>query len=170
VWCSDGLNTLVAMHTTLFQQAHHRQKLLPFQQLITLNLTYGLLPLPPKHLLLTTSTFVPSDTSSKEVTPSVPSHDKNSETTPLYCMLSGVQLLPPDYFTSSTLSLHKSHLHRHYKGKGKVHPRTGHEGPQGEQRYRSTLSLTSAVDRTGWSMPHPGRFTPPPPPKTGAPF
>jgi len=28
------------------------------------------------------------------------------------------------------------------KGKGKVHPRTGHEGPEGEQRYSCTLSLT----------------------------
>jgi hypothetical protein len=27
-------------------------------------------------------------------------------------------------------------------GKDKVHPRTGHEGPQMEQRYRFTLSLT----------------------------
>jgi len=25
------------------------------------------------------------------------------------------------------------------KGKGKVHPRTGHESPEGEQRYSSTL-------------------------------
>jgi hypothetical protein len=32
------------------------------------------------------------------------------------------------------------------KGKGKVHPRTGHEGPNGEQRYSSTLSLNSALD------------------------
>ena len=31
-----------------------------------------------------------------------------------------------------------------YKGKGKGHPRTGHEGPEGEWRYSSTLSLTSA--------------------------
>jgi hypothetical protein len=31
-------------------------------------------------------------------------------------------------------------------GKGKVHPRTGHEGPQMERRYSSTLSLTSALD------------------------
>ena len=29
------------------------------------------------------------------------------------------------------------------KGKGKVHLRTGHEGPEGEQRYGCTLSLTS---------------------------
>jgi len=28
------------------------------------------------------------------------------------------------------------------KGKGKVHPKTGHEGPEGEKRYSSTLSLT----------------------------
>ena len=32
--------------------------------------------------------------------------------------------------------------------KGKVHPRTGHEGPEGEQRYTSTLSLTSG--QMGW--------------------
>jgi len=35
------------------------------------------------------------------------------------------------------------------KGKGKVRPRTGHEGPEGEQRYSSTLSLTSAIDGVG---------------------
>jgi hypothetical protein len=44
--------------------------------------------------------------------------------------------------------------------KGKVLPRTGHEGPEGEYRYSSTLSLTSALDRGGWSTPRPGRFTP----------
>jgi hypothetical protein len=40
--------------------------------------------------------------------------------------------------------------------KGKVLPRTGHEGPEGEQRYSSILSLTLAVDEGGWStMPQP---------------
>jgi hypothetical protein len=131
VWWSDGLNTLVAMHTTLFQQVHHSWKSLPFQQLTTLNLTYGLLPL-SRSLLLTMSIFVLSDTPHKEVTLSVPSHDKCSETTPLNCKISGMQLLPPDDSTSSTSSLHKSRLHRHYKGKGKVHPRRGHEGPEDE--------------------------------------
>jgi hypothetical protein len=42
----------------------------------------------------------------------------------------------------------------------KVHPRTGHKGPEREQRYRFTLSLTSALDGSGWSTPRPGRFTP----------
>jgi hypothetical protein len=46
------------------------------------------------------------------------------------------------------------------KGKGKGHPRTGHEGPDGEKRYCCTLSLTSALDRGGWSTRRPGRFTP----------
>jgi len=46
------------------------------------------------------------------------------------------------------------------KGKGKGHLVTGHEGPEGEQRYSSTLSLTSALDEGGWSTPRPGRFTP----------
>jgi len=42
------------------------------------------------------------------------------------------------------------------KGKGKVHPRTGHKGPEGEQMYRST----SALDGSGWLTPRPRRFTP----------
>jgi hypothetical protein len=32
------------------------------------------------------------------------------------------------------------------KGKGEVRPRTGHEGPDGEWWYNSTLSLTSLLD------------------------
>ena len=46
------------------------------------------------------------------------------------------------------------------KGKGKGHPRTGHEGPEAEQMYSSTLPSTSALDVDGWSTPRPGRFTP----------
>jgi len=46
------------------------------------------------------------------------------------------------------------------KGRGKVHPRTDHEGPEDEQRYRSNPSLTSALDGGGLSTPSPGRFTP----------
>ena len=40
-------------------------------------------------------------------------------------------------------------LERSFKGKGKkckVHPITGHEGPEGEQMYSSTLPSTSALD------------------------
>ena len=33
--------------------------------------------------------------------------------------------------------------------KGKGHPRTGHEGPEGQYRYSSTLSLISALDAVG---------------------
>ena len=43
---------------------------------------------------------------------------------------------------------------------GKVHPKTGHKGPEGEQRYSSTLYLTSALEGGGWSTPRPGRFIP----------
>jgi len=41
------------------------------------------------------------------------------------------------------------------KGSGKIkvtskfHPRTGHEGPEGEKKYSSTLSLTSVLDGLG---------------------
>jgi hypothetical protein len=33
--------------------------------------------------------------------------------------------------------------------KGKVYPRTGHKGPEEDQRYSSTLSLTSVLDVGG---------------------
>jgi hypothetical protein len=46
------------------------------------------------------------------------------------------------------------------KGKGKGHPITGHEGPEGEHMYSSTLSLISAMSEGGWSAPRPGHFTP----------
>jgi hypothetical protein len=42
----------------------------------------------------------------------------------------------------------------------KVHPVTGHEGPEMEHRYSYTPSLTSVLDRGGWSMPCPCHFTP----------
>ena len=40
-------------------------------------------------------------------------------------------------------------MHIKVKVKGKVHPGTGHEGPKGEYRYSSALSLTSALDGVG---------------------
>ena len=50
------------------------------------------------------------------------------------------------------LLLHSyTHLHGIGKGKGKVHPITGHEDPEGEKRYTSTLSLTSVL---GWVGVH----------------
>ena len=41
----------------------------------------------------------------------------------------------------------------------KVHPRTGHEDPEGEKRY-SCILLTSALGGGGWSTPRSDRFTP----------
>jgi hypothetical protein len=41
-----------------------------------------------------------------------------------------------------------------------VQPRAGREGPEGEKRYRSTLSLTSALDWGGWLRLRPGHLTP----------
>jgi len=40
-------------------------------------------------------------------------------------------------------------LYNNGKGKGKIHPRTDHQGPEGEERYSSTLSLISALDGVG---------------------
>jgi len=42
----------------------------------------------------------------------------------------------------------------------KVRPRRGHEGPEGEYMYNSTLSLPSVLDEGDWSTPRPGCFTP----------
>ena len=46
------------------------------------------------------------------------------------------------------------------KVKSNLFPRTDHEGPEGQQRYSSNLSLTSALEEGGWLKPRPGRFTP----------
>jgi hypothetical protein len=35
------------------------------------------------------------------------------------------------------------------KGEGEGHPRTGHKNTEGEQRYSSTLALTSALGVVG---------------------
>jgi len=43
--------------------------------------------------------------------------------------------------------------------KGKVHPRTGNEGPKGEM-HSSTLGLSSALDGDEWLTPRPGRLIP----------
>ena len=44
--------------------------------------------------------------------------------------------------------------------KGKVLSRTGREGPEGEWKYSSTLSLTSVLDGGGWLTPRFSRFSP----------
>jgi len=45
------------------------------------------------------------------------------------------------------------------KMKGKGHPRTGLESPEGEYRYSSTLSLSWRLVVGGWSTPCPDCFT-----------
>ena len=47
-----------------------------------------------------------------------------------------------------------------YRKQSKVHYIAGHEGPEEEETYSSTLSLTSALQGNGWPTPRPGRFTP----------
>ena len=47
-----------------------------------------------------------------------------------------------------------------YKGKGKGHPITGHEGPEGEQMCSSTLPLTSALDGVGGQHHAPAALPP----------
>jgi hypothetical protein len=44
--------------------------------------------------------------------------------------------------------------------KSEVHPRRGQEGPEGELRHSTTLSLTLGLDVGGWSTPRLRRFTP----------
>jgi hypothetical protein len=51
--------------------------------------------------------------------------------------------------------------------KGTVHLRTGHKGPEGEQRYSLTLSLTLALDEVGGQRQAPAAL---PPGKTRCPL
>ena len=46
------------------------------------------------------------------------------------------------------------------KDKGKVHPRTVHEGPEAEKRYSCTPSLTSALDGVGGQRHAPAALPP----------
>ena len=48
----------------------------------------------------------------------------------------------------------------HYiKGNSKFHPRIEHEGPKGEYRYTSTLSLTSELEEGALLKPGSGALT-----------
>jgi len=40
-----------------------------------------------------------------------------------------------------------------------VHPTRGHDSPKGQERYSSTIFLTSALGGGGWSTPLPDRCT-----------
>ena len=51
--------------------------------------------------------------------------------------------------SETLLSKHTNLASIRDKGEGKVHPRTGNEGPVGEYRYTSTLSLSSALVGVG---------------------
>ena len=68
----------------------------------------------------------------------------------------------PQLITSSFLLVRRTYFTKFgfHKSKCTVHPKTGHEGPEGEQRYSSTLALNSALDRGGWSKPRLSRFIP----------
>jgi hypothetical protein len=70
------------------------------------------------------------------------------------------EVLPEFKLSLNSSSTFFYHCRLKCKGKGTVHPITGHEGPEGEQMYSSTLPSTSALDGGGWSKPLPGRFTP----------
>ena len=59
-----------------------------------------------------------------------------------------------------SLLTYKPQRYRHIK-RTKVHPRTGNEGPEGKQRYSSSIS-TSALDMGGgWSNAKPRPLYPP---------
>ena len=78
-------------------------------------------------------------------------------TNPLSAAVSTSVSTSSEGFTALTSQI--PYIYIYIKIKAKVHPRTGHEGPEGEQRYSSTLSLNMALDGVGLSTPRPGRFT-----------
>ena len=59
---------------------------------------------------------------------------------------------------SVTHSVSLSFIHSPIKIKDKFHSRTDHDGTEGEYKYSSTRSLTSALDRSRWLSPQHGRF------------
>ena len=59
----------------------------------------------------------------------------------------------------SDVSSHHFSCDLQQEGKGKVKPRTGHESPEGEQRY-TTLSLTSSLDGVGGQRHAPAALPP----------
>jgi hypothetical protein len=54
----------------------------------------------------------------------------------------------------------KCHIINGIKVKVKFNLEQATKFPRGELRYNSTLSLTSALDGSGWSTPRPGGFIP----------
>ena len=61
---------------------------------------------------------------------------------------------------TATGALPASYTMGKVKGKGIFHPRTDHGGPERENEYSYTLSLTSDLNGSGCSTPRSGRFTP----------
>ena len=68
--------------------------------------------------------------------------------------------LSKTYANFSLFRRRLSTLFREQHGKGKVQPRTGQEGPAGEYRYSSTLSLFSTLDGVGGQRHAPAALPP----------
>jgi hypothetical protein len=64
-----------------------------------------------------------------------------------------------NYIILNDLQLNKEWYN---KGKSKVHHRTGHEVPEGEKRYNSTLSITSVLHGVGGQRHAPAALSPVP--------
>ena len=76
---------------------------------------------------------------------------------------SGCIILSLACFGSFRTILKKQNTREHLsqvKVKVKIHSRTGHEGPEVEQRYSSTLSLTSALHVVGGQHHAPAALSP----------
>ena len=86
-------------------------------------------------------------------------YDEHGAILPVYvtlffsCLLSGGGSISFKTFVYKhaveSRNIHFTLLVYNRKGKGKVHQRTDHEGPEGEQRYSATLSSNLGA-RWGW--------------------
>jgi hypothetical protein len=74
--------------------------------------------------------------------------------------LAGMGIEPGSSLFPTAQCNHRIDNHSTSQIKAKVHHETGREGPEGELRHTSSLSLTSALDGCEWSTSSPGRFTP----------
>jgi hypothetical protein len=93
----------------------------------------------------------------------------SSLSNPSHCMILQVFPTPVHILGRVIMARWKSSsfLYVHYKGKGKVHPITGHNGPEEEQMYSCTLPSTSVLDGVGGQRHAPATL---PPGKDPVPF
>ena len=64
-----------------------------------------------------------------------------------------------DVISSSYIELPQTNVTLYFQDKGNIHLRTGHEGPEGEQMYSSTVYLITSLNEEWVINDTPRRFS-----------